>query len=247
VLTLASIILAFFTLPPYISAPFAIMCVLVSWLANRLVYKYHQILIHAGVDLLEEKNLRLGFLWGKSEMKGKLYPELNILYENERAAKLAYEILRTWNFGSIVDLKGNIEISFIEEKGTKYSIFLYPGERKRLRNIAEILTIKGLPSNSEVESIEMKPFFHNCADYLNTPDMIEFFNTIRKVGILFLNTAYVKNDRPVEYAKRCIKLTKMNFLERRELTPDKIEYHYKWFDTKTTAPNLVKRVSEIKF
>ncbi len=77
----APVVLAFFTLPLAVSIPFAIFCAVASWLTPKLSFRYPQIFIHSGIDLVDELNKRVGFIWSKSELGGRLRPQHVSLFD----------------------------------------------------------------------------------------------------------------------------------------------------------------------
>jgi len=246
-LTGLGIVLAFFTLPPFVSAPIAIVGAVASWFAAKLIYNYPYCFVHSGIDLLVENNSRIGFCWSKIKLRDKMYPELDILYETRRVAKLAYRILRSWNFNSYTDEEENIIVSFVDEGRAKYSVFIYPGERQPLKSDIETSALAELDPNSEVELIhEIKPFLHNSADYSERPEMLKFIDSLQDEACLLLNTCYVKENIPVPYAKRRLRLNNFKFFKRQELAPAMIEYHQKWEDPNESITAIVQRVSKIK-
>lgn len=241
------VVLAFFTLPLMISVPFAIFCALASWLAPKLIFRYPQIFIHSGIPLVDELNKRIAFIWCKAPFNGQLRSELGILYETREAAKTAYQILRSWNFGAFIDSESNIVVSFVYEGSSKYSIVLYPGERQKVKDYIRSSTLAELEPSSEVDIVaEMKPYMVNCADYTDRPEMLEFIESLKGNDVLLLNTFYLKDNEPIAYAKRGLQLKHINFLKRENLSSGTLEFHLRWKDPNKECPDTVERVREIK-
>jgi hypothetical protein len=169
------------------------------------------------------------------------------LYETREAAKTAYQILRSWNFGAFIDSESDIVASFIYEGGSKYSIVLYPGERQRVKDYIRSSTLAELEPNSEVDIVvEMKPYMVNCADYLDRPEMLAFIESLKGDDVLLLNTFYLKDDEPLPYARRGLQLKNIKFLKRENLSSGTLEYHLRWEDPNKTCPDTVERVKKIR-
>jgi hypothetical protein len=246
ILSIGSLILAFFSLPVVLAVMIAILCFAFPLFIDRIIFKYHILWVDSGLtDLFFD---RLGFSWFYSIDNNIKIPGISILFENRYEAKQAYSILKSWNFGAYKDLNGNIRISIIDENNKKYSIFVYPRDNKiREQQLIDYIKNK-LPKNSEIH-IDKKLFIwmQNCGDYSKRPEILEAISLIKESDKVFVNTSFVVNNKIRFYAKRSIQISKIKSLKRAELLSDDIEFYNLWEDPFKKYPSLSKRVSKIDF
>lgn len=240
-----SIIVAFFTVPVPFAVAIALLSAFMPFVANKVFFKYGIIWVYPGlIDFIQD---RLGFVWFKKSINEQEVYALSILYERKDNAKTVYSILRTWNYNKYKDHSANIVISIIDEGENKYSLFIYPGERKLMEEYIRDYHSESSSSRS-VFNIERKIFswVHNCADYSNRPEMLLAMNTIRNNGEILVNTAYLKDEEVESYAKKCIHVKDVKFLKREELGKKDLEYNQFWEDPLSKSPDLVERLSKVK-
>lgn len=244
-LSIGSIIIAFLSIPIPFAVVIAIICVAIPLLIEKIVFRYNIVWVFPELtDLLFN---RLGFTWFYDEYNGKKTAGFAIIFERKYEAKHAYSILKSWNYNQFIDKLGNISVTFIDEGDNKFSVFLYPGERK-VREEQLLASIKKkYPRNSEF-NIEKRIFIwiQNCGDYSDRPEMVELFKSIKESDNILLNTAYVINNEIKSYAKRNFVIEKIRFIKRQEVTDRDLERIQEWEDPIKKYPDNADRASKIK-
>ncbi len=243
-LSILSIAVGFFIFPIYISVPFAVICVVMPLIIGRIIFRYPVLWVHPTITPTFFN--RIGTCWFLEKLNGKLIPGLGIVFETRNEAKEVYKIIRSWNYGAYIDSEGNINITIVKESDTKYSIFVYPGDRPRRQLEIEDELKKTLKPNSEVEIAWAKIWIQNCADYADKPKLLSLVKSLNDCKTLLLNTVFVKNNEMVGYAKTSFQLKKFRFINRDELNEKLIEYHVKWEDPNKKYSELIERASQIK-
>lgn len=245
ILSVGSIAIAMCTIPPFIAIIVAVLCVLIPFLIDRIIFKYNIIWIYPEITNLFFN--RLGTTWFRSDLDEENLMGIGILFERKSEAKDAYSILRSWNYYNYIDREGNISVNFIDEGENRYSVFIYPGDRK-LREDQLLYSLKNEYPHNSVFDINTKVFIwtQSCGDYSDRPEMLAFFKKVKESGKILLNTTYVVNDLVKSYAKKSICVKKIRFISRGELTCRDLENTLKWEDPIKKFPENAKRVSRIK-
>ncbi len=243
-ISVGSIIIAFFSLPIFAAVLIAVICVVIPLIIDKIVFRYNILWIHP--DLSDILLRRIGFSWFYEKNNGKMTPGFSILYERKYDAKYAYNILKSWNYGKYIDTQGNISVNFIDESENKFSVFLYPGERKQREEEIKATLKEKFPANSEL-NLKNRMFIsiQNCGDYSDRPEMIEAFKLIRKTGKVLINTCYVVDNKIKSYAKRKFVIEKIRFVDRAALTEKDLEYKQVWENPIQKYPENAERVSKI--
>jgi hypothetical protein len=244
-LSIGSIIIAFFSIPILFAVIFAVICVSIPLLIERIVFRYNIVWVFPELTTILFN--RLGFTWFYDENNGNKTAGFAIIFERKYEAKHAYAILKSWNYNQYIDKVGNISVTFIDEGDNKFSVFLYPGVRK-VREEQLLASIKkDYPRNSEFK-IDKKVFIwiQNCGDYSDRPEMLKLFQSIQESDKILLNTAYVVNNEIKSYAKRNFILEKIRFIERKGLSDRDLEKNQDWEDPIKKYPDNADRVSKIK-
>lgn len=242
IISLGSIIIAFFSLPTVIAVIIAIFCIIIPLLLEKIIFRYNIIWVYPKLSNVLFN--RLGFSW-YYQNPDKSNVGLAVIFERKYDAKEAYSIFKSWNYDKFIDAENNINITFVDEGKNKYSVFIYPGERKvREKQLLESLK-KNYPENSKFV-INKKVFIwiQNCADYSKNPKMIELIENIKKSREIILNTTYVVNNEIKSYTKKGINIKMIRFIKRIELTEKDLESFQKWEDPKKYS-KIVERVSKI--
>ncbi len=218
-----------------------------SSIGTSPTFSYPTLFIHAGDYLLAPGNERLGLVWGRNDYRGKEYPLLGVLYEKKDLAQLAYHTFRAWNMGGVIDRDRNIVVSIVSEGHSRYSIFLYPGERSSIKKQAQVEIENKLPNKSEVKiCLEAKPYFFNPAQYSERPKVEELVRSLKCSPVLLLYTMYLDSQSIVCFNKRPLQLKSIRFVTREEVAPSMIEHCEKWYDILAKQPELVEKARKIK-
>lgn len=244
-LAVIGVVTAFITLPVWLSVTFASFTLAAGWFADRAVYRLRFGLFHAGMELLTKQNERLGFLWGWGIYRGHKLPQIAILFDTRKKAALAYATLRTWAFRKYVDRHRDIMVSVVWEGGPRYTAFLYPGKRAALKEqlLRQLRSNLGGDTTPE-KGFELVPFLSNSADYSDRPEMLTLMQELRTARTVLVNTAYVRDNRPVAYARRSFH-TSIEVLDRATLSPTRLEHHVAWRNPKDLPEELIQRCRSI--
>ncbi len=243
VVSVSSVVLAFFTLPIEISAPLAIIGFLFPLILERTVFAYRILWLPPMSFVFASRIANCWFLYQTNE---GLSPGLGLVFEERREAKETYQVLRSWNYGEYFDSEKNINVTIVRESPTRVSIFIYPGRRLRKQLQIEAEIQESLPSDVEARAdLVLKTWIQSSADYADRPDVLEQIDLIAQGRQLLLNTFYVANDRLRQYAKTSLRLGKATVIAREELSDDTLEYHHQWTDPREVCPEALERVKRV--
>jgi len=242
-LAVTSTIASFFILPIIIAAPVSVASLLLAIFANLVIYRYCVVAIHPPIADDFDHHW-IGSLWGIEDETDE--PFFGLLYETQEAAKSAFQSLRTYTSGKYIDSSGEIQFRVVKETENKFSTFVYPKRGgSRIKSVQSRIQSQ-LPSNSKLEIREYNPFVQISTDHSNDASTKKLLNELNANKKLFINAFYVKDDKPVVYSAKNIQLTNFRLVSREDLTPEDVEYCFKWYDAKKTMPIQYNRAKSIE-
>jgi hypothetical protein len=245
--SIAGIVSSLVSLQPAFALPIGLLCLLLALVSERAVFQYPFFFFHAGWELLQSPNERLGVLWGIGEFDGDPVPTISLLFDTKKKAAFAYKALRTWTLGKYVDRHQDIRLTVVLEGNQRYSVFIYPGDRVLAAVVAHNQVAADLPPQSEpVPKLEARPYFFNPADYSTRPKMKILIESLHTYDRIFMNTAYLRADRPIAYAKRAVRLEAFKVISRADVLPSMLESLIQWHDVNEATPELVERLKSVK-
>lgn len=122
---------------------------------------------------------------------------------------------------------------------------MYPGKRLALAEGVGRDLDDRLPSDVHPScGFAVMPFLANPADYSTRPEMEQFMEELAGSKVVLLTTAFLQDDHPTIYARRCIHAPIM-VIQREHLSADRLEYHFAWEDPKDICPELMERTGSI--
>lgn len=243
-IAIVSFLLGFFTLSLIVAAPVAVVALIAPWLISKLVFEHHIVWVMPPFSPEAERN-RLGTIWFKEPLAGKEYVGLGLLYEDREWAKDAYNVIKTWNFGRLIDTEGNINITIVSEGDHKYSMFVYPGLRPSGEKAIRDSFLATQPASTAASVSRLFYFTNTCADYSDRPQVEGLVATLGHRNRILLNTFYCSGDEVHPHSKRYFQVNRFRFEERNTLATNCPEYHSPWWDGRIKDPDSAKRTDQL--
>lgn len=244
IIPILSIIISFFSLPTILALITSSLFVLVPFVMNQLVFQYKVMHVMPIPDNDDVVRYALGTSWFAEEIDTLSGLGLSIIYKYRETAKDSYSLLKSWNYGKVIDQNANITLSIVIEGNDKYSLFIYPGNRDESLNNTKSLVEAHEGPNAETKIAVMKFHFQFCHDYSNDELKKKIIGGLPYVKELLLNVAYVKNDEVIMYSKKGFRLQRFFFQERSSLEPGTIEYANTWSDLASKEPEIHKAAAQ---
>ncbi|AFG37470.1 hypothetical protein [Spirochaeta africana] len=244
---LLSIALSFVTLPLEVAVPVSIALTALSFLLNRFVFTY--VVFHVMPMPSEGMHTHvLGSSWiteDPATMEGLGFV---IIYKYKDVAKEAFNMLKSWNYGRVIDASENITFRAVREGGGKYSIFLYPGNRLKSLQESETRAKELYGSDSHINIRVAKVYEQFCFDYSTDELKKKCIEAIPYLSELLLKVGYVENGEIQLYSKRGFRLKNFTLRDRVDPMLGEIERSIKWGNPAKKLPEinqaLVKRVNQ---
>lgn len=170
----------------------------------------------------------VGSCWYADDGKTYAGLGLGLVYKYKDAARDAFQMLKTWNYGKYIDNDGNIQLSLIREGNGRYGLVIYPGERIRSQIEVEMGMKKKTGPKSLINIKTLRYFIHLCLDYSNDKQKQKMVETVPFLEALNLNTAYLKDDQIVTYSKQNFRLKKFNVFDRNDPDIGQLEAMLLW-------------------
>ena len=223
-LSVIGVILSLISLPVQISFPLTFLFALLSFLAEKIIFRIKAIWV-LPIFRLDEF---VAFAWFKKQYKGQETLGIGIVFNGKESAVEAYRTIRTWNLNTYIDRDANINLSIIEEEGDKrFSFFLYPGDRYSIEKQIKRDVLIG-KSNHDVELSRIFPWLLVCSEYSNREYLYYDILSLKEKQLLLLDTQYLEDDITHSPFKRLFVLNKINFLKRSDLSEANLEYYHEW-------------------
>jgi len=246
IINIFSIVVAFFSLPPVFSVIIAVCLTTALYIAEKTIFVQKILWIYPFEERLHD---RLGVAWSKYIYDNdKVFAELNSIAESKSDAKKIYQLFKAWCYGKYSGNDDNIRITFVMEGESRYSVFIYPGRRKSKQSELE-RQIESGRNEKNVEHVFSKSFFqyiYSCNEFGTRPKIKELFDVIRTTNQILINTCYMKNNKLVSYAKKGILIRNIEFIERADVTSDRLEYDCEWLDPNKKARKNSEKLSKVE-
>ena len=247
VLPIMSISLSFFTLPVEFAVFISILFAILPVALDRFIFEYK--VFHIMPMPTEEMLIhRLGSTWFTDDVETMEGLGFMVMFKYKEVAKDAFNMLKAWNFGKVIDSSANITFRAVREGSGKYSIYLYPGDRFDIVRSSERHAKKELGEKSETSMIVAKFHMQFCFDYLDDELKIKCIESMPLVSELLLNIGYVENGEIKAYSKRGFRLRDFSIKDRNDSTLGEIEQSMEWSnpDGKLSEINqaLVEKVNK---
>lgn len=241
------VVVAFFTLSSMIAVPLALLGVLIPWVCSRFLYRVPIIWVMPMTSAKTFYNrLGVALYRGQYRDRGDV-PGIGLVYENRFAAKEAYSVIRSWNFGRYIDEHRNIHVSFVREGEGRYMFYIYPGERMGGRiAIEETAQAEHADIPMEADVTKFLMWTSTPIDCAAHPEKEPLIESLPAEPYFLLNTLYGTKDGLKSYAKRPIVLTEVAVASREDLPEGCIEFHNGWFDGKLSDPAGAARCAELE-
>lgn len=244
---LLSVALSFVTLPLEVAVLVSIAFTALSFILDRFVFTYG--VFHV-MPMPSEGMLAhaLGSSWFTEDPDTMEGLGFLIIYKYKDVAKEAFNMLKSWNYGRVIDASENITFRAVREGGDKYSIFLYPGDRLESLQHSETIAKELYGSNSQINVSVAKFYKQFCFDYSSDELKKKCIEAMPHVSELLLNVGYVENGEIRAYSKRGFRLKNFTLRDRDDPMLGEIERRINWGDPAGRLPeinqSLVNQVNE---
>jgi hypothetical protein len=188
------------------------------------------------------ERFRIGSCWRAQNPATLEDIELGIVYKYENAARQAYHMFRTWNYGRFVDDDGNIDVCVVIEGDGRYSLIVRPGRRLRSLLAAEDAVASGVGGKAEVEVCSAHYFMCFSLDYRNDPEKQQMMEGLQRIQYLRLNTYFIEDDHLKAFSKRRFRLKRFRVHLRNEIGTGTLESQIGWKDPQESVPKDVLRL-----
>lgn len=246
IITAFSIIEAFLSFPPILSGIIAIALTGILYVIERIIFEQTILWVYPFEEKLFD---RLGVAWFKEQSKkGQIIVGLATIANSKNDAKKIYQLFRNWCYGKYSGTDENIKIIFVMEGDSKYSMFIYPGERDFKKNKLE-KQVKDELNEKNVEyniGPTLFQYIYNCNEFATRPEIKEAIDIIKATNKVLINACYIKNGKLESHAKRGILINEIEFINRENVTSKRLEYDCKWSDPKEIPEKVLSKLEKIK-
>lgn len=222
-----SVTTAFFSLPLAASLPIAILITTIPLILDRFIFRYKvlHVMPMPSEDMLVH---RLGTSWVANNIETMEGLGIVVIFKYKHVAKDAYNMLKAWNYGKVIDQSENISFNVVRELGGAYSAFLYPGDRIDSIRASEALAKENHGNNAKVAMKVAKVYMQFGFDYSDNELKRKCVESLPYVDELNLNVGYIHDDEIVMYSKRGFRLKKFKLTDRENVATGTIESLSEW-------------------
>lgn len=222
-----SIATAFFSLPLVLSLPVAILVTTIPLVLDRFVFRYK--LLHVMPMPTNDMLIhRLGTSWIVNNIETMEGLGIVVIFKYKHVAKDAYNMLKAWNYGKVIDPSENISFNVVREHEGTYSAFLYAGDRFDSIKASEDLAKDLHGSNTKIAISVVKFYMQFSFDYSDSELKTKCVESLPYIDELHLNVGYVLDGEIVMYSKRGFRLKKFNLIDRADVPIGTIESLTEW-------------------
>ncbi len=238
-----SIIVSFFALPMVWAVSISILIVILPIILGRFIFEYT--ILHV-MPLPTDDMLRynMGSSWFADNLDTLEGLGIALIYKYKETAQEAFQMLRAWNYGKIIDKHSNITLSTVDEGNDKYSIFIFPGDRIESLHGTKSIIEEGAGKNSEVKVNVAKYYIQLCFNYEGDSLKKKCIESLPYVKELILNVGYIENDQIKMYSKTGFRLQRFSFQERESPSLGQLEKVFPWSDLSAKQPDIFKAITE---
>ncbi|WP_229652727.1 hypothetical protein, partial [Vibrio parahaemolyticus] len=227
VFPILSIATAFLSLPLVLSLPLAVLITTIPLILDRFVFRYKvlHVMPMPTNDMLVH---RLGTSWITNNTETMEGLGIVVIFKYKQVAKDAYNMLKAWNYGKVIDLSENISFNVVREQGGTYSAFLYAGDRLDSIKASEALAKDRHGSNAKIAMSVAKFYMQFSFDYSDSDLKTKCVESLPYIDELHLNVGYVRDGEIVMYSKRGFRLKKFSLTDRVDVPDGTIESLNEW-------------------
>ncbi|WP_447400193.1 hypothetical protein [Vibrio harveyi] len=109
-----SIITVFFSLPLVVSLPISLFITIIPLVLDRFVFRY-EVMHLMPMPTNEMLVHRLGTSWGANNIETMEGLGFVVIFKYKHVAKDAYNMLKAWNYGKVIDTSENITFNVVRE------------------------------------------------------------------------------------------------------------------------------------
>ncbi|MFH4414688.1 hypothetical protein [Vibrio diabolicus] len=226
-----SIITVFFSLPLVVSLPISLFITIIPLVLDRFVFRY-EVMHLMPMPTNEMLVHRLGTSWGANNIETMEGLGFVVIFKYKHVDKDAYNMLKAWNYGKVIDTSENITFNVVREQEGAYSAFLYAGERLDSIKASEALAKETHGNNTEIVMSVAKFYMQFGFDYSDSELKKKCVESLPYVDELNLNVGYVRDGKIVRYSKRGFRLKKFNLIDRVDVSSGTIESLNEWVSPK---------------
>lgn len=224
-----SIATAFFSLPLEASLPIAVLVTIIPLILDRFVFSYK--VLHVMPMPTEDMLVhRLGTSWVANDTETMDGLGIVVIFKYKHVAKDAYNMLKAWNYGKVIDCSENISFKAVREQNDMYSAFLYAGDRIESIKASEALAKEKHGEKSKIAMSIAKFYMQFSFDYSDNELKKKCIESLPYVDELNLNVGYVENNEIKMYSKRGFRLKNFSLTNRSDVAKGTIESLNEWVD-----------------
>lgn len=238
-----SVIVSFLATPLIVAVAISTLLVIIPMVLNRFVFMYRALHV---MPMPSDGVVRysLGTTWFADDLETLSGLGLAIIYKYKETAKDAFNLLKAWNYGKIIDHHANITLSAVREENDRYSVYVYPGDRIDSLTDTKKIVEESEGPNAAADLIVLKFYLQFCFDYSADELKKKCIESLPYVKELILNVAYVENDKVVMYSKTGLRLQRFFIRDRGSEALGGIEKAIPWSDLRGKQPEINKAVTE---
>ena len=207
--------------------PIAILVTVIPLALDRFVFRYR--VLHVMPMPTEDMLVhRLGTSWVANNIETMEGLGIVVIFKYKYVAKDAYNMLKAWNYGKVIDQSENISFNVVREQGGTYSAFLYAGDRVDSIKASEALAKENHGSKAKVAMSVAKFYMQFGFDYSDNELKTKCVESLPYVDELNLNVGYICDGEIAMYSKRGFRLKKFKLTDRANVATGTIESLNEW-------------------
>jgi hypothetical protein len=228
ILTIIGIISSILTLAWYNSLGLTIILLIIEQLLEKVIFVYHSLYIQA-IPLDYKHSDWVAMLYGIPRNTGSKYI-LGMIFDSEKNAKKIFSCIESWNQRNDTDINNSINISFIIESETEYSVYIYPNADKKTLNKISEKASKNIKENERHQLLIMQIMFCKPFDYTPESNFIRFKEHY-PADTPYTFGAYILENNNIKHVSETQIITKkdLKIKHRKDVSKTEPEYDHKRF------------------